>query len=386
MNIDKDLHHFSDHPPPPPTNNHYFIINPLICFITFVVSTTIILSLIFGYLFLLKRKNNKNVEPRTKPTTNGDMFKILNYDGRIMFEEVIKATEDFDIKYCIGTGGYGSVYKARLPGGKVVAVKKLHRSESGFLENFQNESHLLSQIRHRNIVKLYGFCLHKRCMFLIYEYIEKGSLFCLLRVDEEAVKLSWSKRVNIIKSVAYALSYLHHDCSSPIVHRDISSTNILLNSESKTFLADFGLARILNFDSSNRTIRAGKYGYIAPELASTMVVTEKCDVYSYGVLVLEVLIGVHPGDLLASLSSPSSPNITLTGVLDPRLAPPYGGKVVQNLVLCFAIAFACLRSKPESRPTMQCVSKEFLAEKPFGKPFHEITVSDLRNLDTFLAD
>lgn len=117
-----------------------------------------------------------------------------------------------------------------------------------------------------------------------------------------------------------------------------------------------------------------------------MVVTEKCDVYSYGVLVLEVLTGVHPGDLLASLSSPSSPNITLTGVLDPRLAPPYGGKVVQNLVLCFAIAFACLRSKPESRPTMQCVSKEFLAEKPLGKPFHEITVSDLRNLDTFLAD
>ncbi|XP_044464852.1 MDIS1-interacting receptor like kinase 2-like [Mangifera indica] len=367
-------------------NYYYFIKDPLICFIIFFVPTTVIFSLIFGYFFLLKRKNNKNVEHTTRETRNGDVFKIWNYDGRIVFEDVIKATEDFDIKYCIGTGGYGSVYKARLPGGQVFAVKKLHRSESTFLNSFQNESYLLSQIRHRNIVRLYGFCLHRRCMFLIYEYIEKGNLFCLLCNDEEAVKLSWSKRVNIIKSVAYALSYLHHDCSPPIVHRDISSTNILLNSESKTFLADFGLARILNFDSSNRTIRAGTYGYIAPELAYTMVVTEKCDVYSYGVLVLEVLMGGHPGDLLASLSSPSSPNITLTGVLDPRLAPPYGGKVLQNIVVCFAMAFACLSSKPESRPTMQCVSKEFLAEKPLGKPFHEITVSDLRNLDTFLAD
>lgn len=122
------------------------------------------------------------------------------------------------------------------------------------------------------------------------------------------------------------------------------------------------------------------------ELAYTMIVTKKCDVYSYGVVALEVLMGKHPGDLLSSLSSPSNSNIMLVDVLDPRLPPPIDGKVVQNIVLLFAVAFACLRSNPKSRPTMQCVCKEFLDEKPLGKPFQKITISELRNLDMFLVD
>ncbi|ESR59470.1 hypothetical protein CICLE_v10014554mg [Citrus x clementina] len=195
------------------------------------------------------------------------LFSIWNYDGRITFEEMIQATEDFHIKYCIGTGGYGSVYRAQLSSGKVVALKKLHRSETeepAFLESFQTEARLLSQIRHRNIVKLYGFCLHNKCMFLIYEYMERGSLFCVLRNDVEAVELDWTKRVNIVKCMAHALSYLHYDCKPSIVHRDISSNNILLNSNLGAFVADFGLARLLQPDSSNRTVVAGTYGYIAP--------------------------------------------------------------------------------------------------------------------------
>ncbi|XP_031252814.1 MDIS1-interacting receptor like kinase 2-like [Pistacia vera] len=310
-------------------------------------------------------------------TSYEDVFKIWNYDGRILFEDIIKATEDFDIKYCIGTGGYGSVYKAELSGGKVVAVKKLHRSELAFFNNFQNESHLLSQIRHRNIVKLYGFCLHRRCMFLIYEYMERGSLFCVLRNDEEVTELDWKKTVNIIKSVAHALSYLHHDCVPPVVHRDISSNNILLNSELETSVADFGLARLLNIDSSNRTMMAGTYRYIAPELAYTMIVTEKCDVYSFGVLILEVLMGTHPRDLLSSLSFPSTQHRMLIDLLDPRLLPPVDKKDVQNIVLVSAIAFACLHSKPESRPTMQCICKKLLTGKPMEKSFQEITISKL---------
>ncbi|KAL9429252.1 hypothetical protein AB3S75_031127 [Citrus x aurantiifolia] len=108
--------------------------------------------------------------------------------------------------------------------------------------------------------------------------MERGSLFCVLRNDDEAIELNWTRRANIVKSVAYALSYLHHDCTPSIVHRDISSNNILLNSNLEVFVADFGTARLLHVDSSNRTLRAGTYGYIAPELAYTMVVTEKCDV------------------------------------------------------------------------------------------------------------
>ena len=101
-------------------------------------------------------------------------------------------------------------------------------------------------------------------MFLIYEYMERGSLFCVLRDDDEAIELNWTRRMNIVKSVAHALSYLHHDCTPSIVHRDISSNNILLDLNLEASVADFGTARLLHVDSSNRTLRAGTYGYIAP--------------------------------------------------------------------------------------------------------------------------
>uniref|UniRef100_A0A3N7EN76 non-specific serine/threonine protein kinase n=1 Tax=Populus trichocarpa TaxID=3694 RepID=A0A3N7EN76_POPTR len=209
----------------------------------------------------------KATQPEATSSKNGDLFSIWNYDGRIAYEDIIAATENFDLRYCIGTGGYGSVYRAQLPSGKLVALKKLHRREAeepAFDKSFKNEVELLTQIRHRSIVKLYGFCLHQRCMFLVYEYMEKGSLFCALRNDVGAVELKWMKRAHIIKDIAHALSYLHHECNPPIVHRDISSSNVLLNSESKSFVADFGVARLLDPDSSNNTVLAGTYGYIAP--------------------------------------------------------------------------------------------------------------------------
>ncbi|XP_031287269.1 MDIS1-interacting receptor like kinase 2-like [Pistacia vera] len=327
--------------------------------------TTFLTILIFGLLILLKRKDEK-AEPETRATKAGDVFSIWNYDGKIAFEDIVEATEDFDIKYCVGTGGYGSVYRAQLPNDRVVALKKLHSletEESTFLNSFQNEAHVLSKLRHRNIIKLYGFCLHKKCMVLIYEYMERGSLFCVLRNNDEAIELDWSKRVNIVKNTAHALSYLHHDCTPSIVHRDISSNNILLNSELEAYVADFGLARLLHPDSSNRTILAGTYGYIAPELAYTMVVTEKCDVYSFGVVALETLMGCHPGELLSSLSSSSSQNMMLIDLLDPRLPCVTDTMVVQDIALISRIAFACLSSKPKSRPTMHRVSQEFLSRK-----------------------
>ena len=110
-------------------------------------------------------------------------------------------------------------------------------------------------------------------MFLIYNYLEKGSLFCALRIDVEAVELDWTKRVNIVKGIAHALSYMHHDCNPPIVHRDISSNNILLNSELEAFVSDFGTARLLDPHSSNRTVIVGTYGYIAPGSALSLFFT-----------------------------------------------------------------------------------------------------------------
>jgi len=224
-----------------------------------------ILLLLLSILYFSRCKPKKKCEGIA--TKNGDLFSIWNYDGKIAFEDIIEATEDFDLKYCIGTGAYGSVYRAQLPSGNIVALKKLHRVESqnpSFDKSFRNEVKMLTEIRHKNIVKLHGYCLHNRCMFLVYEYMEKGSLFYILNNEVEAVELSWSKRVNIIKGIAKALTYMHHDCSPPIVHRDVTSSNVLLNSQLEACVSDFGTARLLDPDSSNQTLVVGTYGYIAP--------------------------------------------------------------------------------------------------------------------------
>ncbi|XP_057435984.1 MDIS1-interacting receptor like kinase 2-like [Lotus japonicus] len=304
----------------------------------------------------------KNKHAHTTTTKNGDEFCIWNYDGNMAYEDIIRGTEDFDFRYCIGTGAYGSVYKAQLPSGKVVALKKLHGFEAevpALDASFRNEIKVLSEIKHRHIVKLYGFCLHRRIMFLIYQYMERGSLFSVLYDDAEAMELDWKKRADIVKGVAHALSYLHHDCIPPIVHRDISSSNILLNTEWQPSVSDFGTARILQHDSSNRTIVAGTIGYIAPELAYTMVVSEKCDVYSFGVVALETLVGSHPKEILSSLQSASTEDIKLCEILDPRLLFP-GRAVLLDILQVAIVTLSCLNPNPCSRPTMKCVSQYFL--------------------------
>ncbi|XP_034706299.1 probable leucine-rich repeat receptor-like protein kinase At1g35710 [Vitis riparia] len=347
------------------------------------IITFSLLTLILGFALGLWWKK-RQVQPDSKVAKkNGDLFSIWDYDGRIAFEDIISATEDFDIRYCIGVGGYGSVYRAQLPSGKVVAVKKLHRSEidePAYLRSFKNEVRMLEQIRHRNIVKLHGYCLHNRCMFLIYMYMGRGSLYCMLSDAVEAVELDWVKRVNIVKNMAHALSYMHHDCTPSIIHRDISSSNILLDSKLEGFVSDFGTARLLDPDSSNQTLVAGTYGYIAPELAYTMVVTEKCDVYSFGVVALETMIGKHPGELITSLLSSLCQDIMLRDVLDSRVSLPEDLQVAKDVVFVVLLALKCIHSNPQSRPTMQQISYKLLGNIPFPKsPFYAISLHELKN-------
>ncbi|XLS98629.1 hypothetical protein HN51_041364, partial [Arachis hypogaea] len=180
-----------------------------------------------------------------------DLFFIWNYDGKIAFEDIIEATQDFDIRYCIAIGTYDYVYRAES-------------QNPSFDKSFRNEVKMLSQIRHRNIVKLHRFCFHHRCMCFVYEYMERGSLFYALNMDdEEAKELSWSKRVVIISGTTNGLSYMHHDCFLPIVHKDVTNNNILLNSELHVVVSDFGTARLLDPDSSNQTLQVGTYRYLA---------------------------------------------------------------------------------------------------------------------------
>ncbi|KAH1199944.1 MDIS1-interacting receptor like kinase 2 [Glycine max] len=306
-----------------------------------------------------KKETHAKEKHQSEKALSEEVFSIWSHDGKIMFENIIEATDSFNDKYLIGVGGQGNVYKAELSSDQVYAVKKLHVETDGERHNFkafENEIQALTEIRHRNIIKLYGFCSHSRFSFLVYKFLEGGSLDQVLSNDTKAVAFDWEKRVNTVKGVANALSYMHHDCSPPIIHRDISSKNVLLDSQYEALVSDFGTAKILKPDSHTWTTFAGTFGYAAPELAQTMEVTEKCDVFSFGVLSLEIITGKHPGDLISSLFSSSSSatmtfNLLLIDVLDQRLPQPLKS-VVGDVILVASLAFSCISENPSSRPTM----------------------------------
>ncbi|KAK9023532.1 hypothetical protein V6N11_003750 [Hibiscus sabdariffa] len=315
-----------------------------------------ILALFFGF----KRWRKDAEEESESSMIDANLFSISSFDGKLLYSEIKSATKNFSSQFSIGKGGYGNVYRAELSSGDIVAVKMVHPQRSDDVraaKEFQNEVMAFIDIRHRNIVKFYGFCWSDEHSFLVYKYLEKGSLAANLRDEQAAKELDWDKRVNIIKGVANALSYLHHDCSPPIVHRDLSSNNILLNLEFEAHISDFGMAKLLSPDSSNWTNLAGTYGYIAPELAYTMKVTEKCDVYSFGVLIMEVIMGSHPGDLISTRPSSSHEmRLLVNNVLDQRPLPPSPDVQVQ-LISVMKIAFMCVADNPHSRPTMYAVSQ-----------------------------
>ncbi|KAK7848970.1 putative leucine-rich repeat receptor-like protein kinase [Quercus suber] len=345
-----------------------------------------LIFIIFGimlYVCSRKTKTKNNLEE----AEHQNMFAVWSYDGKIVYENIIEATKDFDDQHCIGVGGYGIVYKAVLPTGQVVAIKKFYPLSKDSVVNlkaFTSEIRSLTEIRHCNIVKLYGFCSHPRHLFLVYEFLEGGSLEKILNNDELAREFDWAKRLNVVKGVASALSYMHHDCSRPIIHRDISSKNVLLDFIYEAHLSDFSTARIMSFDTSYWTSFAGTIGYTAPECAYTMKVSEKCDVYSFGVVTLEVLIGRHPGDLISSLLlssfASSAHDVLLEDVLDERLAHRTNQEL-EKVVLVAKIALTCLHTSPQSRPTMQQVYQKLSNWKsPFTKPLCTITLRDLIDL------
>ncbi|XP_039039946.1 MDIS1-interacting receptor like kinase 2-like [Hibiscus syriacus] len=343
----------------------------------------LLLSLSLTFCKKTQTRESDPSYPESNEDQIGDFFTVLGFNGRQLHDSIIEATEDFSSDYRIGSGGYGTVYKAVLPTGQVAAVKKLHRSEDTMAINnskaFESEIAALLEIRHRNIVQMYGFCSHRKHSFLVYEFVERGSLKMVLSNDEHAKELDWEKRINVVKGLASAVCYMHHDHSQPVVHRDISSNNVLLDFYYEARVSDFGTARILRPDCTNWTSLVGTYGYIAPELAYSMRVDEKCDVYSFGVLTIEVLMGRHPGNLLSCLTSSSSKDhrSLLKDVIDQRLSPPVT-KTAEDIFSTLKIAFACLNSDPQLRPTMRQVTHALTRQSlPSPAPFSTIKLAEL---------
>ncbi|GLT95883.1 hypothetical protein SLE2022_135400 [Rubroshorea leprosula] len=342
-----------------------------------VLGGLLLLFILVGCFHIYRKKNEPTREGKSQ-----DIFAIWGYDGEILYKNIIDATEQFDSSCCIGSGGYGNVYKAVLPTGRVVAVKKLHPSDDNQsfpLQTFKSEIRVLANIRHRNIVKLYGFCSNAEHSFLVYEFVERGSLKKVLSNPEEARELDWDKRLNIVKGVASALSYMHHDRQSPIIHLDISGNNVLLDLDYEAHISDFGTARILKPESSNWTSFSGTFGYTAPELAYTMQLSEKCDVYSFGVVTMEVLMGRHPGNMTLGLWTPNVQQMLLNDVVDQRLQPQRMNQVAEQVVFTTRLAFMCLQINPQFRPTMHQVYQALNngPPSPLPKPFSMISLGEL---------
>ncbi|KAL3733275.1 hypothetical protein ACJRO7_022751 [Eucalyptus globulus] len=329
----------------------------------------LVLIIFFEIFFIFRRMKSYPIVELTPKTI--EVFSLSKYDGMILYEDIVEATGAFNEIFCIGRGGYGSVFKAKLRSDDIVAVKKLHQivdSGQTSQKEFLNEIRALTEIRYHIIVKLLGFCLDPRHSFLVYEYFDRGSL------------------VNIVKGVAHALSYMHHDCIPPIVHRDISSKNIMLDSEYEGHVFDFGMAKLLKLDTSNWSAVVGTYGYVAPEFAYTMKVTKKCDVYSFGILALEVIKGRHPGDSLSSLLA--------LNMLDSRLPTPAPG-IEDEFLTILKFAVACVSANPQLRPSMEMISHVLSARSTIFNgvkksqeptdPVRDATNSS-RELDKFVED
>ncbi|KAF7068003.1 LOW QUALITY PROTEIN: hypothetical protein CFC21_073803 [Triticum aestivum] len=326
----------------------------LLAIIPVVVSFQFIMALVS-----LQCKRRKRKVECANELQQTKLFAIWNFHGGDMYRQIVDATENFSDAHCIGIGSSGSVYRAQLPTCEI-AVKKIHTIEEE--ELFNREIDALMHIRHRNIVKLFGYCSATKQRFLLYEYMERGSLAASLRTKETAIELDWTRRLNIVQDVAHVLSYMRHDCFAPIVHRDITSNNILLDLEFRACISDFGVAKILDVDGSNCTRLAGTKGYLAPELAYTTRVTEKCDIYSFGVLVLELFMGHHPGDFLSSLSSMDKKSTIPKYLLDTRLPLPKA-EIANEIFKVIAIAVRCIEPDPLHRPTMQDAIKVFSADE-----------------------
>ncbi|XP_024541854.1 LRR receptor-like serine/threonine-protein kinase RPK2 [Selaginella moellendorffii] len=216
---------------------------------------------------------------------------FTNIGFRFTYENVVRATGNFSVDYLIGNGGFGATYKAEMMPGLVVAVKRLSIGRFQGVQQFDTEIRTLGRIQHSNLVKLIGYHASEGEMFLIYNYFPRGNLESFIH-NRSRGEISWAVVHRIAMGIAEALAYLHDECQPRVLHRDIKPSNILLDNNLTAFLADFGLARLLGASETHATTDvAGTFGYVAPEYAMTCRVSDKADVYSYGVVLLELLSG-----------------------------------------------------------------------------------------------
>ncbi|XP_061368784.1 receptor-like serine/threonine-protein kinase SD1-8 isoform X2 [Gastrolobium bilobum] len=277
------------------------------------------------------------------------------------FNTITMATNFFSSANKLGEGGFGSVYRGRLADGQEIAVKRLSTSSGQGSQEFKNEVRSIAKLQHRNLVRLLGCCTEKDEKMLIYEYMENNSLDSVLFDKSKSSLLHWPMRFYIICGIAKGLLYLHHDSRLKIIHRDLKASNILLDREMNPKISDFGIARIFESDQTQANTKrvVGTYGYMSPEYAMGGFFSVKSDVFSFGVLVLEIISGKKNRGFY------SSDDLNLLGyawrlwkegsaleLIESSFADSYS---VSEVLRCIHVGLICVQERAEDRPTMSSV-------------------------------
>ncbi|XP_021855878.1 LRR receptor-like serine/threonine-protein kinase FEI 2 isoform X2 [Spinacia oleracea] len=312
----------------------------------------------FWGCFLYKKLGKNDAKGLAMDVCGGASIVMFHGDLPYSSKDIIKKLENLNEEHIIGSGGFGTVYKLAMDDGNVFALKRIVKLNDGFDRFFERELEILGSIKHRFLVNLRGYCNSPLSKLLIYDYLPGGSLDEALH--EKSELLDWDTRLNVILGAAKGLAYLHHDCSPRIIHRDIKSSNILLDANFEARVSDFGLAKLLEDEESHiTTIVAGTFGYLAPEYMQSGRATEKTDVYSFGVLVLEVLSGKRPTDaafIEKGLNIVGWLNFLVTENRQRDIVDQHCEGVQQeSLDALLSMAMQCVSSSPEDRPTMHRV-------------------------------
>ncbi|KAG4944423.1 hypothetical protein JHK82_048570 [Glycine max] len=276
-----------------------------------------------------------------------------------VYEDIMRMTENLSEKYIIGYGASSTVYKCVLKNCKPVAIKRIYSHYPQCIKEFETELETVGSIKHRNLVSLQGYSLSPYGHLLFYDYMENGSLWDLLHGPTKKKKLDWELRLKIALGAAQGLAYLHHDCCPRIIHRDVKSSNILLDADFEPHLTDFGIAKSLCPSKSHTsTYIMGTIGYIDPEYARTSRLTEKSDVYSYGIVLLELLTGRKAVDNESNLHhlilSKAATNAVMETV-DPDITATC--KDLGAVKKVYQLALLCTKRQPADRPTMHEVTR-----------------------------
>lgn len=275
---------------------------------------------------------------------------------RYAYKDIQKSTQNFT--NILGQGAFGPVYKATMPSGGVAAIKVLASDSHQGEKEFQTEVSLLGRLHHRNLVNLIGYCVDKGKYMLIYEFMSNGSLSNLIYSEERV--LSWEERLQIALDISHGIEYLHEGAVPPVIHRDLKSANILLDHFMRAKVADFGLSKEEVFDGRNSGLK-GTYGYIDPAYISTNKFTMKSDIFSFGVIIFELITAIHPHqNLMEYVNLASMSQDGVDEILDKQLV---GACDIQEVRELARIGHKCLHKTPRKRPSMGEVTQALLKIK-----------------------